>query len=196
METVSKRLAYQRAWQAANREKCRAYNKANHAKRTEEQRREIRRRERERYHQNPEACREEVREWRRKNPEKRKAYQDKWTKNNPDRIRAIKQRSYRKHKARHNKTVWRTSLKRLYGIDESVYNAMLIKQGSKCAICRLSSGRRRLDVDHCHATGVVRGLLCHKCNTAIGKFKDDPAILTAAIAYLNGASQCKLNAAS
>ena len=44
----------------------------------------------------------------------------------------------------------------------------------------------RLHVDHCHDTGVVRGLLCSHCNTALGKFQDSPELLTAAIRYIAG----------
>jgi hypothetical protein len=58
-----------------------------------------------------------------------------------------------------------------YGITLEDYNSMFIKQGGKCAICfEMQEGS--LDVDHCHTTGKVRGLLCRKCNLAIGFIKD------------------------
>jgi hypothetical protein len=83
-------------------------------------------------------------------------------------------------------------LRKRYGIDFAEYEAMLKAQGGRCAVCGAEepkSGRMlRLNVDHCHATGTVRGLLCTNCNHGIGKFKDDPALMRAAIAYLEAAN--------
>ena len=73
-------------------------------------------------------------------------------------------------------------LQNLYGITTDQKNQMLKDQGNSCAIC---GGRAKLlVVDHCHNTGKVRGLLCTKCNTAIGKLGDDPVTLRKALAYL------------
>lgn len=63
-------------------------------------------------------------------------------------------------------------------------------QGGVCAIChKPETATRRgklkaLAVDHCHDTGLVRGLLCVECNTGIGKLREDTAILRSAIRYL------------
>lgn len=75
-------------------------------------------------------------------------------------------------------------LNRKYGIDLTEYNNMLIAQSNKCAICSVSYDEERLAVDHCHDSGKIRGLLCMKCNTALGSFKDSIDILQNAINYL------------
>jgi hypothetical protein len=52
-----------------------------------------------------------------------------------------------------------------------------------CQICS-KTDRRALNVDHCHTTGKVRGLLCDNCNKGLGLFRDDKDLLTSAINYL------------
>lgn len=62
---------------------------------------------------------------------------------------------------------------------------MLDDQGGVCAICsKEDAAGKRLAVDHCHETGKVRGLLCLKCNTVLGKMNDEVNLLKKAIAYL------------
>jgi hypothetical protein len=76
-------------------------------------------------------------------------------------------------------------LKKRYGLTLADYDALLAEQGGVCAICRSPPTSIRLAVDHCHATGTVRGLLCTNCNQAIGKLNDSPELLRSAINYLN-----------
>lgn len=79
---------------------------------------------------------------------------------------------------------------RRYDISLEQYNQMLEAQGGVCAICggvestRNKWGIRPLSVDHCHATGTVRKLLCNNCNQVIGKAKESVEILEKAIQYL------------
>ena len=54
-----------------------------------------------------------------------------------------------------------------------------------CDICGRHPQTRRLSVDHNHITQEVRGLLCYKCNIAMGWFDDSPERLNAAIGYLS-----------
>lgn len=77
-------------------------------------------------------------------------------------------------------------LRREYGITGEQYDAMHAAQGGVCAICRCPETieGRPLAVDHCHASGNVRSLLCSRCNTAIGLFDDDGALMRVAAAYV------------
>jgi Recombination endonuclease VII len=93
------------------------------------------------------------------------------------------------HAVRRNKrdpqarrSVW---LKHRYGITQAQYLQRLDAQGGVCAICSEACATgRNLAVDHDHATGVIRGLLCQACNTAIGKLRDSPSLIHKAAAYL------------
>ena len=76
---------------------------------------------------------------------------------------------------------------RKYGLTGKDYAKMAREQENRCAICHrlsVSDVRRYLSVDHDHATGKVRGLLCHNCNAMLGFAGDNPQILTNAIEYL------------
>lgn len=74
---------------------------------------------------------------------------------------------------------------RRYGLGRDAYQALLELQGGKCAICRSKPRIQMLRVDHNHATGAVRGLICGKCNhDLLGGGRDSLAVLKAAVAYL------------
>jgi hypothetical protein len=82
-------------------------------------------------------------------------------------------------------------LKYKYGMTVESFNAILHAQGGVCAICGTSSwgnGTGKIlefpSVDHDHATGAVRGLLCMRCNAGIGSLRDDPVIIEKALNYL------------
>lgn len=74
-------------------------------------------------------------------------------------------------------------LRSKYGITQAEYEAMLKAQGNVCAIC-CTRPNETLRVDHNHETDAIRGLLCDWCNTGLGKFRDDPALLGKAATYL------------
>lgn len=70
-----------------------------------------------------------------------------------------------------------------YGLAPDEFDAMLREQGYRCPGCQtyiLDDAQ----VDHCHDTGKVRGLLCRNCNTGLGQFRDNPATLARLIVYL------------
>jgi len=75
-----------------------------------------------------------------------------------------------------------------YRVTYEQYAALVLQQQGRCAICgEVETIRAQLVVDHCHATGKVRGLLCTPCNLLLGIAKDDTARLHAAAAYLEAA---------
>jgi hypothetical protein len=76
--------------------------------------------------------------------------------------------------------------KSVYGLTPEAHAAMIEEQGGRCAICGVQPEcpDAGLFVDHCHATGAVRGLLCPLCNSGLGSFADDTTRLAEAIEYL------------
>ena len=88
-------------------------------------------------------------------------------------------------------------LKRDYGISLEAYTEMLVKQQGLCAICGTANGSERsnnngrkvLGVDHNHATGAIRGLLCARCNAGLGNFQENPEWLVKAAEYLESYSK-------
>lgn len=97
--------------------------------------------------------------------------------------------------------MWRTQLKRIYGLSPQQYNFLFDAQDGCCAICKKKLISRLDDskpiekrkfgqrpnvacVDHDHATKQVRGLLCSECNIGVGKFRDDEKLLLQAVRYL------------
>ena len=95
----------------------------------------------------------------------------------PERVRAVQKRGQLNYR-----------LKKL-GITHVAYEGMIATQGNRCAICGSPPADWRardpvLHIDHCHATGKVRGLLCASCNQGLGFFKDDARRVLLAARYL------------
>lgn len=82
------------------------------------------------------------------------------------------------------------ALKQRHGLTRQQYDMMLESQEGVCAICGQPETKKfngkvcRLHVDHDHATNEIRGLLCGKCNVALGAFNDDISVMIKAIQYL------------
>ena len=114
-----------------------------------------------------------------------------WYAANKERVNAERRRKRaedphcnKKQRAYYAESQRKTMLKSCYGISVEYYNALLARQGGKCAICREKPEGQTLCVDHCHVTGRIRGLLCRNCNVGLGNFRDDPRRMRAGIAYL------------
>jgi len=115
-----------------------------------------------------------------------------------------KQQSNKKRYRTENKQKQREwMLMSRYGITPAEYDALLEKQDNRCAICNTAScdTGKRFSVDHIHDlrmrggemvdvnignADAVRGLLCSRCNTSIGKFDDSPELLRKAAHYIEG----------
>lgn len=84
-------------------------------------------------------------------------------------------------KKAHGKKTFRLSR---FGLTEQQYKVKLNQRKGVCAICGKEPGTVALCVDHNHDTNQIRGLLCHACNSALGKFQDSIYLLQNAINYL------------
>lgn len=135
------------------------------------------------------ANKDRIKEYREETREKRNAMRREVYKQ--DRSRRVAARAaateYRKKNPTRRKE---HELKTKYGISLHEMNDLLLKQNNRCAICGFKNDGNKSFfpfVDHCHKTGVVRGLLCTKCNFGIGQFNDNPDLLRTAISYLEEA---------
>jgi hypothetical protein len=73
-----------------------------------------------------------------------------------------------------------------YGITPEQRDAMIARQGGECAGCRRRFGtEHRPAIDHCHGTGAVRGVLCHRCNSILAFSGDSPEVLRRLARYLD-----------
>lgn len=116
----------------------------------------------------------------------------KWKGNSDEEKFLIRQYSkkYRdNNKEERSKSIKKYELKSKYNLSLDDYETLLKKQNEVCAICKESFV---LHVDHCHETGLVRGLLCRSCNLGLGFFKDKPELFDAAKEYI----QCNIQSCS
>lgn len=126
--------------------------------------------------------------WRRDNAEQHRAYSRAYYQEHKERIASErKARRFAKSGGR-TKTPQpilerRRHLRRSYGLTMDQYRDMVVGQAARCLICLRVAGS--LDVDHDHATGKVRGLLCQACNRMLGQARDDVSVLQAAVRYLS-----------
>lgn len=101
---------------------------------------------------------------------------------NPDHVKAIKRKSYINTKAT---SVRRRLLKGSYGITLEQWDSAFEAQGKRCAICSSDAPNgKNWHTDHDHKTKMFRGILCGKCNVAIGMANDSPLSLRKMADYL------------
>jgi hypothetical protein len=133
-----------------------------------------------------------ARKWRKDNPELAKqAARDRY-RQDPSAAAAKVQKWRKDHPEQWSKIQRASNLRLKYGLTLEKYAELLQAQGGCCAICRSTDPKSKngadrpgeFAVDHDHATGEVRGLLCGHCNTGLGLFQDDASRLQAAMTYL------------
>ena len=118
-----------------------------------------------------------------------KAYADREPERARTRAREYARTQRIRHPERTSETQRRVNLKSKYGLSVDEFSKMVEKQGFKCAICFgvFETGQRKMlrpCVDHDHATGVVRQILCGKCNRGIGLLLDSEEIIESALSYI------------
>ncbi len=119
--------------------------------------------------------------WYRKNQKRAVASTKRWQQANAERVREYQ----RRYRADHAQQFREGHLRRVFDLTGAQYQALLDAQRGGCALCgRAPRNGRSLHVDHNHQTGVVRGLLCFRCNAGIGQFREDKLRLADAIVYL------------
>lgn len=134
---------------------------------------------RKRYASDPEyrqRRKESAERWRAKHPAQKRAASRAWYERN----RLLLSES--KHANRREHYLYELAFK--YGLSPEQYLTLLERSNGCCEACGASDQDRVLSVDHCHRSKVVRGILCRRCNIGLGYFRDDPAALRAAAAYL------------
>ena len=146
---------------------------------------------------NREKVRKAVRKWQKNNPEKVSKINREYAKRNRKRLSDIRKVWYRKHRKRILKSLRQSycpakhrilARKTKYGLGELQFDILIKQQKNRCGICELKFSQRkkssRPHVDHCHLTDKIRGLLCSKCNLALGLFGDQAKVLRKAAKYL------------
>lgn len=125
-------------------------------------------------------CRDcEKARWKRMDKTTRGKYKARDRERYPDRHKEYRTKRYAENPDAYREAQMRT----LYGIGVAQYDEMLTEQKGVCAVC-LEPSDKTLHVDHDHATGRIRGLLCQRCNHGIGSMKDDPVRMLRAVRYL------------
>lgn len=123
------------------------------------------------------------RRWYQKNGDYEKSRVATWRQNNAGRVNDTRRARRSSDGGRSKLRDREGHLRRKYGLTSNIFEALVLAQLGKCAVCGANEGME-LHVDHDHRTNKVRGLLCGKCNKAIGLLNDDPNLMNAAKEFL------------
>jgi hypothetical protein len=123
-----------------------------------------------------------ARTYRAANLEKQRAQKRAYYATHRPHLLAARRSYHAEHRDQHHERDRRRHLRKMYGMTPEQYDALYATQEGKCAVC----GRHQaiLNVDHNHANGQVRHLLCGSCNLILGQVHDDIALLQSLIDYL------------
>lgn len=91
-------------------------------------------------------------------------------------------RTYREYRKKFADRYTKARALQRYGLKPEEFEALRKRQKGKCGVCKCKP--KRMCVDHDHKTGKIRGLLCHKCNSAIGILGDTVSGIRRALRYL------------
>jgi len=120
-----------------------------------------------------------MRQWRKDHPGSVKATNEKAFGGDKEAKREYMRKYMREWNAKNRDRQKRNSLKSDYGMTLEQYNELFEATGGKCSICRkkFDGKRKRPNVDHCHKTNTLRGIICHTCNIAEGLLGDPESAL-------------------
>lgn len=164
----AKNAACRKQWAKNNRDKLSRYQKAWRAA-------------------HPSSTKVYAAKWLKKNPGKRAALTRRWRQNNPKTVKAQKIRWAKQNPLLIKAQNLRRTMK-IYGLTIEQYNSLAEKQNHQCAICgaiSIAERHGRLLIDHNHATGKVRELLCQSCNITLGASKENCERLRLCADYLD-----------
>lgn len=120
-----------------------------------------------------------------KSSEQKKLQDQKWQRSDAGKAYLVAYRKKRKARKNHSYESFTYMLRCRYGIDAEDWARLANSQEMKCKICQSSiSPGFGSCVDHDHNTGSIRGILCRRCNRAIGMFRDDDKLLAIAAIYI------------
>lgn len=138
------------------------------------------------YQRNREGELERTGRWAREHPEVGREGSRRWREANRDLLRDRKRQEYAENGEAIRELLRDAGFRRKYGISLAEREELAERQGLRCSVCGTHESQldKRLAVDHDHATGAVRALLCQTCNLGLGFFKDSPELLEKAAEYV------------